>query len=636
VVNAQARLNAALRALANNDGSNLTGITADQVGALDPSGDGSALTGITATQVGALEPTGDGSELTGITATQVGAIADGDTVTALTIETLTTPQINLLDTESDHYAFISLRDDLTQNRSLGIQINDGNRTVNLSGNLTVPAAATISGTNTGDVTLAGTPDYLTISGQTITRNAVDLASDITGTLPIANGGTGQTSQTAAFDALAPTTTKGDLIVHNGSDNVRVPVGGTNGHVLTVDSAEATGVKWAAGGIGGSTGATNNRILLSDGTGGSTLKASTATFDSQTLTTAGALTLVSGNGGTVNLNFNVFFSSPNVSLGNINNPWARLGVAQAGITIGTLGGSPPSITASGTSPNERLNLYPSPAGTGIITAGTPMAFSQVATPAVPPTNSAQIYSKDVSGTAEMFVMDEAGNETQISPHAAQHAPDSMVDSAWDEVGYSANYYTGVIVWTNRTREANKAANARGYESFEEYNTRRGLTGDAAMQMWDWDTVQDEHVAKSVEAHDAWLERKAKAKADKVDFSEAEPEIIVAKSIPDFLAEQINGRAAFLAERSSRKKLYPEAEMYQIHDWMHDNGLDPEAVPQIIAAAFPAGVERKKALSRWNKAVRVPRDHALVNVIGARMNPPLTPQQIDAAWPEILTL
>jgi hypothetical protein len=197
-----------------------------------------------------LDTDGDGSALTGITAVQVGAIADGDTVTALTIETLTTPQINLLDTESDHYAFISLRDDLTQNRSLGIQINDGNRTVNLSGNLTVSADSTISGTNSGNVTLAGTPDYITISGQTITRNAVDLAADITGTLPIANGGTGQTTAVAAFDALAPTTTKGDLIVSNGSDNVRVPVGGTNGHVLTVDSAEATGVKWAPGGGSG--------------------------------------------------------------------------------------------------------------------------------------------------------------------------------------------------------------------------------------------------------------------------------------------------------------------------------------------------------------------------------------------------
>lgn len=41
------------------------------------------------------------------------------------------------------------------------------------------------------------------------------------------------------------TAKGDLLTHNGTDSVRLPVGGTNGHVLTVDSAAANGIKWAA-------------------------------------------------------------------------------------------------------------------------------------------------------------------------------------------------------------------------------------------------------------------------------------------------------------------------------------------------------------------------------------------------------
>ena len=63
---------------------------------------------------------------------------------------------------------------------------------------------------------------------------------------IAYGGTGQTTQTAAFDALSPATIKGDLIVDNGTNNVRLPVG-TNGHVLTADSTVAEGVKWAAAG-----------------------------------------------------------------------------------------------------------------------------------------------------------------------------------------------------------------------------------------------------------------------------------------------------------------------------------------------------------------------------------------------------
>jgi hypothetical protein len=45
--------------------------------------------------------------------------------------------------------------------------------------------------------------------------------------------------------------KGDLIVGTGADTFsRLAVGGTNGHVLTVDSGETTGLKWAAAGGGG--------------------------------------------------------------------------------------------------------------------------------------------------------------------------------------------------------------------------------------------------------------------------------------------------------------------------------------------------------------------------------------------------
>ena len=106
---------------------------------------------------------------------------------------------------------------------------------------------------TGATTLTG---YVKGTGTAaLTASSTIPTSDITGTLPIANGGTGQTTQTAAFDALSPATTKGDLIVHNGTNEVRLAVGVTNGHVLTVDSTTAEGVKWAAGGAGGG-GSTN--------------------------------------------------------------------------------------------------------------------------------------------------------------------------------------------------------------------------------------------------------------------------------------------------------------------------------------------------------------------------------------------
>ena len=92
-----------------------------------------------------------------------------------------------------------------------------------------------------------------------------------------------------------------------------------------------------------------------------------------------------------------------------------------------------------------------------------------------------------------------------------------------------------------------------------------------------------------------------------------------------------RAEIAAERLS---LYLPAESYQVRAWMIRGGLDPDLVPTIIAQVVPDGPQRKEALMRWDYAVRVPRDFPLTNVIGAQMG--LTPEQIDAAWPEILTL
>jgi len=68
------------------------------------------------------------------------------------------------------------------------------------------------------------------------------ATKITGTLAISQGGTGQSDKTSAFDALAPTTTKGDMIVNTGTDNVRLPIG-TDGQILVADSTTTEGVKW---------------------------------------------------------------------------------------------------------------------------------------------------------------------------------------------------------------------------------------------------------------------------------------------------------------------------------------------------------------------------------------------------------
>ena len=73
----------------------------------------------------------------------------------------------------------------------------------------------------------------------------------TGTLPLTAGGTGQTTKAAAFNALSPVTSTGDLIIGNGTNsNTRLGIG-ANTYVLTSDGSTAS---WqpAAGGGGGVT------------------------------------------------------------------------------------------------------------------------------------------------------------------------------------------------------------------------------------------------------------------------------------------------------------------------------------------------------------------------------------------------
>jgi hypothetical protein len=84
---------------------------------------------------------------------------------------------------------------------------------------------------------SGTADHVLINdGTGVMSSEAQLA--------ISRGGTGQSTKTAGFDALSPNTTKGDVIVHDGTNNVRLPAG-TDTHVLIADSTQAAGVKWGA-------------------------------------------------------------------------------------------------------------------------------------------------------------------------------------------------------------------------------------------------------------------------------------------------------------------------------------------------------------------------------------------------------
>ena len=101
------------------------------------------------------------------------------------------------------------------------------------------------------------------------------------TVPISAGGTGQTTASAAFNALSPITTTGDLIIGNGTNSATRLAIGSNGTILTSNGTTAT---WAAAPASGVT-------TFSAGTTGFTPNSAT----SGAITLAG--TLAVANGGT---------------------------------------------------------------------------------------------------------------------------------------------------------------------------------------------------------------------------------------------------------------------------------------------------------------------------------------------------
>ena len=127
----------------------------------------------------------------------------------------------------------------------------------------VDAAGTDNSTN---VTLAGSLDYLTISGQEITRGAVVLTTDISGTLPIANGGTNATSAGAARTALgaAASGANSDITSITGlTTDLTVAQGGTGAGTFA-----ANGILFGNGtsAIGATAVGTSGHILTSNGSG----------------------------------------------------------------------------------------------------------------------------------------------------------------------------------------------------------------------------------------------------------------------------------------------------------------------------------------------------------------------------------
>jgi len=123
----------------------------------------------------------------------------------------------------------------------------------------------VSGTdNSSPVTLSGSLDYLTLSGQAITLQQINLTTDVTDTLPVANGGTGSATasdarialglqigvNTQAFDAglqsISGLTTAADKMLYTTASDTYAVADLTAAGRAILDDADATAQRTTLG------------------------------------------------------------------------------------------------------------------------------------------------------------------------------------------------------------------------------------------------------------------------------------------------------------------------------------------------------------------------------------------------------
>ena len=112
--------------------------------------------------------------------------------------------------------------------------------------------------NSTDVTIAAGLDYVTISGQELTLGSVDLTADVTGALPLANGGTGATDAAGARTALGLASGATTTISTFGASLVIAPNAAGAQQTLSIDHLiTLSGVAESSNDLGTFTGATIN-------------------------------------------------------------------------------------------------------------------------------------------------------------------------------------------------------------------------------------------------------------------------------------------------------------------------------------------------------------------------------------------
>ena len=173
------------------------------------------------------------------------------------------------DTTPSHYLQITDAENLTADRILSLNVNDANRTISLSGNLTVSTSATISGTNTGDQTITLTGD---VTGSGTSSFSATIGSQAVTFAKIVNSGTtglsvvGRSANSAgSFDEISAGS-DGQILRRSGNT---IAFGNIN--LSSSNAVGTTILNVNNGGIGTSTASANN-VFAGPTTGSATTPA----------------------------------------------------------------------------------------------------------------------------------------------------------------------------------------------------------------------------------------------------------------------------------------------------------------------------------------------------------------------------